>query len=69
MKRRLAIGGAKWLSKRENREKVKRTFRKFKSRIEQQERLHETRSGDSGHESGKGRDDADESDSDRQSRR
>lgn len=45
MKRKLAIAAAKWLTKHENREKVKSAARNFKSRIEQDHGLNETRAG------------------------
>lgn len=37
MKRRLAVTTAKWLGKRKNRDKLKRTARKLRTRIEQEE--------------------------------
>lgn len=37
MKRQLAITAAKWLAKRENREKVMHTVREFKDRMEREE--------------------------------
>lgn len=57
MKRKLAIIAAKWLGKRENREKVKRTASRFRSRMEQEKGPHETHPGDTSreHESSRGR--------------
>lgn len=52
MKRKVAIGAAKWLSKRKNRDKVKRMYHKLRARMEQDQRLDETDTGGARHESG-----------------
>lgn len=51
MKRALAINTAKWLAKRENREKVKRAALKFKARMEREDDVNEKPGGNdsSGH--------------------
>lgn len=55
MRRQFAIIAAKWLGKRENREKVKRAARQFKARMERDEGVHSTRGNDADAERQPGR--------------
>lgn len=43
MRRKLAYAAARWLSKRENRDKLMDSARKLKQRIEHEEGMHDTR--------------------------
>lgn len=56
MKGKLGAAAANWLRKPENRDKLKRTARDFKARIQEDERSDKSRSSSAEHKSGQGRD-------------
>lgn len=59
MRRTLAINAAKWLAKRENRDKVRDKAREFKSYLEKQDDPNATSADNTtpGHKSGQGQTD------------